>query len=282
MNHEHDLDLIAALVEGRSDDPAWAEGLIASCPICAEAFAAHRTVLAAIAAEPDAALDDLERRRLRTSIWEDMASATRSSGPIRPTPWWYRVAPVAAALVVVVGVGVGLSNGLIGGDEASDASLREDLRVLSEADAPTDGEDDAGQTAATSALEMPTDVTAAAEETTQDTIAAMSDEADTTAAGQEGAPRAFLSSDDLGAGIDRFVIRAEMVDFAHAPADGTTAGECVASDSATEAADRVLYVEAASFDGIEVWMIAFGEDGIVDMVVIYRVGDCEALFREDR
>ncbi|HLT96881.1 MAG TPA: hypothetical protein VK070_08860 [Acidimicrobiia bacterium] len=105
MHHDHDLDLVSSLAEGTPIDRAAAEELIARCDECAALYRAHLTVQAAVSAEPPARLTDLERQRLRSSIWNELQSPTRPAA----APGWARWIPAAAVLAVVAGVGVTLS-----------------------------------------------------------------------------------------------------------------------------------------------------------------------------
>lgn len=247
MHSEHDLDLITDLVEGRLDDPAPAEALIASCAECAEAYDAHRLVKAAVAAEPAVFLNDFERRRLHDALWADLAPA---SVPARPeprratTPWWYRVAPVAAALVVVVGVGTVLTGG---GDQAT-----ETLETVG-------GELDAG-----GPTEGGAEMFAAPEET------AGADEADTMA------PRSVLdemvlTEDELEEAAGEFSER-----IAAGPTDlDAEVLRCVEQDGLDEG---VVGSEPATVDGDPVWFVAFGSSAEVTVVKVYRQSDCLVIF----
>lgn len=243
MHSEHDLDLIADLVAGRLDDPAPAEALIASCAECAEAYEAHRLVKAAVAAEPAVSLNDFERRRLHNALWSELAPA-RPEPRKATTPWWYRVAPVAAALVVVVGVGTVLTGG---GDQATDTFET----VGAELDA--DGSTEAGA-----------EMFAAPEET----VAA--DESDTTAS-RLAPDELFLTGEDLEEAADEFAQRMET-----GPADlDAEVLRCVEQDGMDEG---VVGSEPATVDRDPVWFVAFGSPDMVTVVKVYRQADCTAIF----
>lgn len=132
MHHEHDLDLLDAFAEGRLDDPRPAESLIESCPECSDHYRDYAVVRAAVAAEPAPLLGDLERRRLRAAVWEEIGTET---APARSTPWWYRVAPVAAALAIVVGVAGVVGNDFVGSSDDGGAEIMADS-APDELDAP--------------------------------------------------------------------------------------------------------------------------------------------------
>ena len=131
MHFRHDLDLLDALAEGRLADPAEAEALVASCPECADYYRSYALVRAAIAAEPPPRLGDWERQRLRSSVWQQVSTPAKA-------PWWYRVAPVAAALVVVVGVAslVGQMSGGGDGAEVTAGAPAGEVESVSAFDAP--------------------------------------------------------------------------------------------------------------------------------------------------
>lgn len=245
MHSEHDLDLISDLVEGRLDDPAPAEALIATCAECAEAYEAHRLVKAAVAAEPAVSLNDLERRRLHDALWADLAPAPARPEPRKATtPWWYRVAPVAAALVVVVGVGAVLTGG---DDEAADTF--ETVGAELDAGGPTEG-----------GAEM----FAAPEET----VAA--DEADTMAS-RSVPDEMVLTEDDLEEAAGEFSER-----IAAGPPDlDAEVFRCVEQDGMDEG---VVGSEPVTVDGEPVWFVAFGSPDEVTVVKVYRQSDCTVIF----
>lgn len=264
MHNDHDLELIAALAEDRLEDPAPAEDLVRTCPECADAFHSHRTVLDAAADDAIAPLDDLERRRLRTSVWEAL-EADRAAGSPRPafpsqarpkTPWWYRVAPVAAALVVVVGVGANLVRQ--DGDQAT-ATTAAGLTAPVDSMATLDAAD------ATAGSDTTTAESGPSEQTVANTTAGAEEE--------ETALRQF-DPDELAEAAADFERR--VGDISDETADPALA--CVADDSLAPP-DNVVATEAAEVGGAPAWFVAFGTRQQVTSVNVYAEDGCEVLYR---
>lgn len=240
MHNDHDLDLIAALVEGDLEDPRAAEDLVASCPECRQAYRAHLTIRQAIEAAPRPSLDDLERQRLRSSVWNALQTdnADSAAGPVGNTPWWYRIAPVAAAFVVVVGATAILS-------PADDAAT---FRTSGGAPAPSIASDGATEMAPADAY-----------------VAESAPDADSPDSGDDRL-RSFgdfdEASDDLRQRIDQDLA---VVDDA--------ALECVPPELGSE----VVAAEEAFVDGRPVWLVAYGTERSIDRIEAYSPGDCENL-----
>ena len=99
---EHELELIAALVEGRLDDESEARALIDSSSELREEYEAQKLAYEALQESGTASLRDTERAALRRDVWTELrsGSAERTS----KTPWYYRWVPAAAGLLVVVGL----------------------------------------------------------------------------------------------------------------------------------------------------------------------------------
>lgn len=150
--HEHELELIAALVEGRLEDESEARALIDASPELRQEYEAQRLAYETLQEAGTASLQDTERAALHRDIWTELRS-----GPAEPaskTPWYYRWAPVAAGLLVVVGLVSVLGQG---GDDAGEetvslaADMAETTTTAADAGAaggdatPGDG-DDAAQT----------------------------------------------------------------------------------------------------------------------------------------
>lgn len=155
--HEHDLDLIAAYADGTLEaDRGEAARLVETCAECRAEYQAQRRARAWLQAAPAVALTPAERQRLH----ERVAASLDAEQPEQPapvttlprgvTPWWQRLAPVAAGVLVVVGVAgllrLGGEGGLGAAQEAlqtTTAAAEESARV---ADAPSVGGDHANQT----------------------------------------------------------------------------------------------------------------------------------------
>lgn len=99
---EHELELIAALVEGRLEDESEARALIESSPELGEEYEAQKLAYEAMRDAGTASLRETERAALHRDIWTELRS--ESTQPASKTPWYYRWVPVAAGLLVVVGL----------------------------------------------------------------------------------------------------------------------------------------------------------------------------------
>ena len=125
--HEHDLDLVAAYADGSlTGDTSEVVRLISSCEVCRAEFEGQRRVIELLAAARPPELDPEERRAIRDRVWARLQAELRTVPTVpaarRRVPWWLRLAPVAAGiLVVVVGVGVLLQSG--GGESTGVADL---------------------------------------------------------------------------------------------------------------------------------------------------------------
>lgn len=97
---DHELELIAALAEGRLDDEAEARALMDSSSELRQEYEAQKTALDALSTASRAQLSDTERSALHRDLWTEL----RSPAPANNTPWYYRWAPVAAGMLVVVGL----------------------------------------------------------------------------------------------------------------------------------------------------------------------------------
>lgn len=121
--HDHDRELIAALVEGRLDDESEARALISSSPELREEYEAQKIAHEALRSTIRAELSESERSALHRDVWTALRAETAS----RPTPWYSRLAPVAAGLLVVIGVAtVFLPGGQDSGDDEAAAPLSAD------------------------------------------------------------------------------------------------------------------------------------------------------------
>src|ERR687892_348665 len=99
---DQDLELIAALVEGRLDDETEARALIASSAEAREEYEAQKRAYESLAAMGTAHLTETERATLHRDLWTELRGGDT---PERTkTPWYVRWSPVAAGLFVVVGI----------------------------------------------------------------------------------------------------------------------------------------------------------------------------------
>lgn len=106
---DQELELIAALVEGRLEDETEARALITSSIEAREEYETQKLAHDALQAMGTARLGEDERAALHRDVWTDL----RAGAPTPKTrrPWYYRWVPVAAALFLVVGLAAVLSGG---------------------------------------------------------------------------------------------------------------------------------------------------------------------------
>jgi hypothetical protein len=171
---DHDLELIAALVEGRLEDETVARALIASSVEAREEYEAQKSAYQSLRSMGTAHLTETERAALHREVWTELHKEAPVKGR---SPWYYRWAPVAAGLFVVVGVAAVLSGGgqevattfgdiaaELGGDGDEDAAAPT-TTAAGAADLYSDDAAGAEQAPATDTTEAMTDTTFAAEET---------------------------------------------------------------------------------------------------------------------
>jgi hypothetical protein len=120
--HEHEFELIAALAEGRLEDESQARALVASDPRYREEYEAQKTAFEALSAVGTASLSDAERAGLHRDIWTELRASTAPT-PTRQ-PWYIRWSPVAAGMLVVVGLVAVLNQG---GSSDSGGEIAADL-----------------------------------------------------------------------------------------------------------------------------------------------------------
>ncbi len=118
MLRRHEIGLISGLVEGTLDDESEARALIERSREAREEFEAQRLSYEALHRVDPVSMSDHERAKLRRQVWTELR---RDPSPSRrATPWIYRLAPFAAALILVVGVLGVLNRGFQGADETAD------------------------------------------------------------------------------------------------------------------------------------------------------------------
>lgn len=261
MHRHHDLDLISALAEGRLEDPATAQELVASCEECAEMYRAHLAVREAVTAEIPPQMTNSERVRLHNSLWAEVEPSPATTSARSSSPWWYRLMPVAAVLVLAIGVTTVLNSG-------EDTGSEEPLETLASAS------DDAGADSATE-LAPQADTPAEGEEEAEtfmapDTTAATDGESQTEST---EAPSSDFSGAELPTAVDEFRNRAGT-------GDRTVADEAFECDPPSDE-EQLLALESATVDGEEVWFTAYGEAENVGPVVVYRRLDCEIILIDE-
>ncbi len=100
---DRELDLIAALVEGRLDDETEARALIDASPELRSEYEIQKVAFDALASVDSASLSDTERAGLRRDVWTELRAQPAAMAATQ-VPWYYRWVPVAAGMFVVVGL----------------------------------------------------------------------------------------------------------------------------------------------------------------------------------
>ena len=138
---EHELELIAALAEGSLEDESQARALVDSSTEHRREYEAQLLAIESLRSAGVARMSESERSRLRRDVWAGLKSETARGAP--GVPWYYRWAPIAAGLLVVVGVVTVLAQ--MGGEEAATRDLTEaagapSTTAADTAEAPAGGE----------------------------------------------------------------------------------------------------------------------------------------------
>ena len=145
MLRKRDIELIAGLVEGTLEDETEARALLESSQEARSEYEAQSVAVAALRSARTTAMSEVERSDLRREIWTELRNDPSPAS--RRAPWFYRLAaPVAAALVVVVGVLALLDQGFQASDETADTfagALSADTTESETSDSPETAQDGA-------------------------------------------------------------------------------------------------------------------------------------------
>ncbi len=114
--HDHDLDLIAAYVDG-TDEHGEGRRLVESCSDCLREFTAQVEIRDRLGSLEAPLLTSSERKVLRSAVDREL---DRGATITPLTRRWVQVGTVAAAFVVVAGMGAALFRGF-GGQDAGGA-----------------------------------------------------------------------------------------------------------------------------------------------------------------
>ncbi|HZD22004.1 MAG TPA: hypothetical protein VE569_01150 [Acidimicrobiia bacterium] len=222
---DRQLELIAALAEGRLEDETAARALLATSAEARAEYEAQKTALEALAATSTVALTETEKAALHRDVWAELR--TPVSTPSSTVRWYSRWAPVAAVLLVVVGlVAVISQSGLLGGAESADtASEAKDAASVTTAAAGMDESADAAQGGAIA------EESAAPEATAGETR-------------EEQALRALTDAE-----IDFYRAEAERLRFAN------EADDVESSTHAGAVSDLEACLDTAELDGYEVYHV---------------------------
>lgn len=101
MLRRRDMELIGGLVEGTLPDESEARALIARSAEARKEYESQRRAYLALTAAEPASLSETERAALHRDLWSALRAEPDS--PPRAVRWYYRLAPVAAVLVLLVG-----------------------------------------------------------------------------------------------------------------------------------------------------------------------------------
>lgn len=166
---DNELELIAALVEGRLEDETEARALIASSPEFREEYESQKLAYEALQGAASVELTESERSALHRDVWTALRREKTVAGS---SPWYYRWIPVtAAALLVLVGLVAVL--GQVGGQDSAFDEIAADLadgggeNTAETTDSDSAGADEAGDDGAET-FEESTESTAAASESLPD------------------------------------------------------------------------------------------------------------------
>ena len=273
---DYDLELIAALAEGRLEDESEARALIATNDEARSEYEAQKLALDALSGMSPASMTETERASLRRGTWTELRAPVAVSSQRSSSPWYSRWMPVAAGMFVLVGLVAVLSQGgLSGADQAAEvgqteAGAQTTMAMSEETDgAADDAGDDAGVGDGESGSEAPADTLAdsgdveVSEPVTPAAAAYYSAEADAIRVEEQSVSRSLggVSTSELGAcleqaGLDGYEVRKANPD----PGEGTGAVEEVPEGA-------VPYVAA----------IPSGEDLATTQVIFVSLDTCEVI-----
>lgn len=290
---EFDHEIIAALAEGRlpAAEAADLEARIAADPVASAELEAQRAALAALAAAPAPALDDLERRRLHRSIAAELdivLPSTTSGTPRRRFNLnWAALATTAAVLLTVALVAPVLSLLNTSDDGAADTTTA--AAAAAEAASDEDAADEAAPPETVPAEQL------AAAEAPADTIApeATGAAADTTSVADAapestgdfyGLARATLPDlgeleGDLGPALS-LRLRDLAIPFSDDTADGEAGFPC--ADQVADELDRRQLDPAtpsqvlalALRDGVPVYVVQLGDSADGRDLLLLTIDEC--------
>lgn len=112
---DNELELIAALAEGSLEDETLARALIEASEEHRAAYEAQKLAIDALRGAGTESMDDTERAMLRRDLWTALKAGETAQRTA--SPWYYRWTPVAAGLLVVVGLVAVINRG--GEDDAT-------------------------------------------------------------------------------------------------------------------------------------------------------------------
>lgn len=158
---DRDLELIAALVEGRLDDETEARALIESFPEARAEYEAQRRAHGALTDLVPVMMTESERSALHRDVWSALRTEVGGSRPAA-TPWYARWLPATAAIAFALAT-VGVVSVIGGGQQSGDfTEIAADLgRATTTAGGESAGDGDDG--GAMAPFDAPTTAAADAE-----------------------------------------------------------------------------------------------------------------------
>jgi hypothetical protein len=130
MLRKHEIDLIAGLVEGDLQDESEAHGLIERSEEARAEYEAQKVAYEALSDSEPVFMTESEKATLHRDLWTALREDPRPTSP--KAPWYYRLAPVAAALFVIIGLGAVLTQGVLNQQSGDDAATVETFAEASE------------------------------------------------------------------------------------------------------------------------------------------------------
>ncbi|MDX1469727.1 MAG: hypothetical protein R3258_10335, partial [Acidimicrobiia bacterium] len=132
----NEMELIAALAEGRLEDESEARALIASSPHLRDEYEAQRAAIESVRELAPASLSATERSALRRDIWTELRNTAERRSPARRLVGW---PAYVTALVLVVGALAVLRTPLDQADMAAAPTFEEVAQGLSDTTVADDG-----------------------------------------------------------------------------------------------------------------------------------------------
>jgi len=146
---KNEIELIAALAEGRLEDETAARALVDSSAAHRAEYEAHKTALEALIAIPSAQLSEHESAALHRDVWTELQAQPTTAAA--KAPWYYRWTYAAAGLFVIIGLVIVVDQtnpnfqptALLGSDDAGSDSFAETSGRTSSGGAATDATESA-------------------------------------------------------------------------------------------------------------------------------------------
>jgi hypothetical protein len=289
-HHAHDVDIVAALAGGWIDDDeerTAAEVLVEDCEECRAEFELHTDVSTWLSSAAEVSMTDEERESLHRRVHAEAAPGgnvvAMPDRSARATRGWLRIGSVAAALVMVVGVGGILTqlDGADSGETSADGGTAD--TAAAEAADPVEGllRDDSGGGDAATALQSEETAAAAAPESAEDMDESLSDGSVAGYGGPVAAPVVEDSTDhDSGALRERAAAFADEVAAREDPplltADDFSAREAPTPECFTTAVEPAYGVLLTTLEGrpVQVFVVAQADSGALSPLVLRPDDSC--------